>query len=189
MVKKGSIRSHRVETRLTLDELSKRDKLMAELLPFFSSRKEQVYLVGGYLRDLLLGKISSDVDFVVVGNVPSFAKTLADGRGYSFFVLDKIQGTSRVVVKEKETVRTVDFAALRGKTITDDLLLRDFTINAMAFDIQAFIEKRKVSFPEDLIDPVGGWTDLNKGIIQVVSNAAFMDDPVRLLRAFRFSSS
>lgn len=162
---------------------------MAALLPFFSSRQEQVYLVGGYLRDWLLGEISLDMDFVVVGDALSFAKVLADEKGYSFFVLDKAQGTSRVVVKEKEAVRTVDFAACRGKTITDDLLLRDFTINALALDIQAFIKKGKASFPEDLIDPTEGWVDLNKRIVKVISDAAFMDDPVRLLRVFRFSCS
>jgi poly(A) polymerase len=129
------------------------------------------------------------MDFVVEGDVPAYARSIADQLGLSFFVLDKALGTSRVVAKENGKVRTVDFAALRGRSIRDDLLLRDFTIDAMAVDLKKIITEKVVKLPADVIDPTNGWQDLKAKRIEAVSNSVFLDDPLRLIRAFRLSAS
>lgn len=174
---------------LSLEQLVKKDRLLAALLPFFASKPERIYLVGGYLRDLLLDRVSLDMDFVVEGEVPAYARSVADQLGLSFFVLDKTLGTSRVVAKENGKVRTVDFAALRGRNICDDLLLRDFTIDAMAIDLKKLITEKVAKLPANLIDPADGWQDLTAKRIEAVSNSVFIDDPLRLIRAFRLSAS
>lgn len=174
---------------LSVDHLTKRDRLLAKLLPFFSARSERIYLIGGYLRDLLLGRVSPDVDFVLEGDAAAYARYIADALGCSFFVLDKTLGTSRIVAREDGEVRTIDLALLRGGDINSDLRLRDLTIDAMALDLKDFVAKKVAKVPGDLIDPFGGWRDLSEKRIEAVSNSAFLDDPLRLIRAFRLSAS
>lgn len=180
-----------MEARLTLADLAKKDSLMAEVLPFFSARDEAVYLVGGYLRDVLLPHskvIEWDIDFAVMGNAARLARAFADARGYSFFVLDERLGTARVVVKTDGQARTIDFAKIRGDSIEDDLRRRDFTIDALALDMRVFLEKGRADLPADLIDPTGGWPDLKNRLIRAVSDLVFPEDPVRLLRLFRLQA-
>jgi tRNA nucleotidyltransferase (CCA-adding enzyme) len=146
---------------------------------------EPVYLVGGAVRDLLLGRGRADIDFVVEGDAADLAARLgADVVSHERFA------TAKVVLDGHE----VDIATARSETYPDpgalpvvepaadveaDLARRDFTINAMA--IPLCDEPR-------LIDPYGGRADLAAGLIRVLHPGSFQDDPTRALRAARYAS-
>jgi tRNA nucleotidyltransferase (CCA-adding enzyme) len=145
---------------------------------------EDVYLVGGAVRDLLLGRERADLDLVVEGDVRSLAAALGDTvRGHLRF------GTATIRVGDL----TVDVASARAEsypapgalpevrpaTIADDLGRRDFTINAMALPLHA--EPR-------LLDPHAGLEDLGERLLRVLHPGSFADDPTRALRAARYAA-
>jgi hypothetical protein len=131
---------------------------------------EPAWVVGGALRDELLGRDVVDVD--VACSDPELAARLYSRRaGGAVFPLSERHGAWRVALASG---KTVDFTPLRNG-IEDDLRTRDFTVNAMA---------RPVGAPE-LVDPLGGRADLEAGRLRAVSPGVFADDPVRLLRAVR----
>ncbi len=133
--------------------------------------KKEVFLVGGYLRDLLRGVASRDIDFVVNGDPADIVPTIfPDGEGSVIAFRDTL--LVRVVVGDT----TVDFTELKGE-IEDDLSRRDFAVNAIAWS------------PErGLIDPLGGIGDIGRGRLRCISEKNFAADPVRLLRAYRFTA-
>lgn len=136
------------------------------------------WLVGGAVRDLLLGRPVHDWDFAVDGAPMALARAVGDALGGAFFPLDEERGTARVVLDSPGGVPVeLDFSLLRGDTLDADLAERDFTVNAMAVDEA-----------ETLIDPLGGYADLTARRIRATSETAFRDDPVRLLRAARFET-
>ena len=138
------------------------------------------FLVGGYLRDSLLGRKSNDLDFALSGaweKLPRKFAALISGR---FFWLDEKRQQSRVVKKRGREILVFDFAPLRGGGITDDLRLRDFTINALAMPLFGTCR--------EIIDPLAGRGDLHQGLIRACRVTAFFDDPLRLLRAIRFAA-
>jgi tRNA nucleotidyltransferase (CCA-adding enzyme) len=147
------------------------------------------YLVGGVVRDVMLGRRTYDVDIVIEGDAIDFSRRLADQRqwtctGYGRF------GTATLILGNGFSV---DVASARKErypspgalpvvapgTITDDLFRRDFTINAMA----VVINKRDWG---KLLDPFSGAVDLKKGKIRIMHPQSFVDDPTRILRAVRF---
>lgn len=138
-----------------------------------------IYLIGGVLRDRLLGATSRDVDFVMHKDSIQTARQLADDCGGDFYVLDAERGIARVLVASEEQSRLVlDFANLRAATIEEDLALRDFSINAMASDLL---------HPQEMIDPLNARQDIASRTLRMCSPACFEDDPVRILRAVRFA--
>ncbi|MEN8097618.1 MAG: hypothetical protein ABFQ89_00955 [Chloroflexota bacterium] len=144
----------------------------------------ELFLVGGAVRDALLKRPVHDLDFVVNGPSDSIARALANRLRGHFFILDSEHQTSRVIVPQvsdglNERRNTLDFAAMRGDSIEDDLRSRDFTINAMAL--------RLASQPLRVIDPCGGRADLNDSVIRVVHDESVINDPIRALRAIRLA--
>ncbi|HIK36980.1 MAG: CCA tRNA nucleotidyltransferase [Geminocystis sp.] len=145
-------------------------------LPFDESLlPSQCYLVGGIVRDVLLGRKRKplDIDFVVPHDAIRIAKTIARKYRAGFVVLDPIHIIARVVFPQA----TVDFAQQEGDSLFADLGRRDYTINAIAFDCQQGM----------LIDFFGGQEDLQKGIIRMINPQNLQDDPLRLLRAYRLA--
>jgi len=141
-------------------------------------RGKRAWPVGGAVRDALLGRPIHDWDFAVDGDALALARAVADTSDGAYFPLDAERGTGRVILTTEERARLeLDFAALRGDDLEADLLTRDFTINALALD-----EAGRV------VDVTGGEADLRAGRIRAVSESAFRDDPVRLLRAVRIES-
>lgn len=141
-----------------------------------------IYLVGGTVRDHLLGKPCSDYDLTAC-NAPEIARAWAQKVQRTLVPLDETPG--------RETFRVAlhsdlyfDFTTLQGQVIEEDLAQRDFTINAMAISLQDFIEEK-----ENIIDPFDGQDDLQRKFIRVLSKRTFKDDPLRLLRAFRFAAT
>lgn len=131
----------------------------------------QFWLVGGCVRDALLGRPSADWDILVASDAPGVARRLADAVGGSFVPLDEERSIARVVTREKVTVDVCEFV---GGSLADDLKHRDFTINAIAFDGQRLV---------DLLD---GQRDLEDRQLRTCSPTSLQDDPLRVLRAFRF---
>jgi len=148
-----------------------------------AARGVSACLVGGAVRDLLLGHPVHDWDFVVERDAIPLARAVANRLDASFYVLDEERDTGRVVTYDSTGVRTfVDFALRRGPDWRIDLEARDLTINAMAVILEA-------SRPSDcLLDPCGGRDDLNARILRAVTERSFQDDPVRMMRAVRLAS-
>jgi len=138
-----------------------------------------IYLVGGAVRDLLLGRTTYDLDFVVSEGALDAGRCVADNLGGAFYPLDKERDTARVILFNPDGSRTIlDFAGMRAPDLESDLRARDFTINAIGVSLNE---------PETLIDPLGGVKDLREGVLKACSDRTFIDDPVRILRAIRQS--
>lgn len=140
---------------------------------------QEGYLVGGSLRDALLGRPVADLD-LAVAEAPGFARELADRLDGHLVLLDEERGVSRVALDEG-LVRSIDVAPLQGSDIRSDLGRRDFTIDALAASIGPLAAGEGVA----VIDPHGGQRDLKRRVVRLVSEQALVDDPLRLLRAVR----
>jgi tRNA nucleotidyltransferase/poly(A) polymerase len=137
---------------------------------------QEIYLVGGAVRDILLNRLLRDLDFAIPSDGISLARRVANALKADFMTLDSERDTGRVIVTEANGVRTfLDFATYRGNNLEEDLHARDFTINAIAFDLAA----------QTLIDPLNGASDLRAKVIRACSPTSLSDDPVRILRAVR----
>ena len=150
----------------------------------FDLKKENLYYVGGVVRDELLGRENFDVDIVCVGNAIDECSNLGE-----VVRTNPDFGTVKVNISGVE----VDFASTRaetypkaghlpvvekiGCTLQEDVLRRDFTINAMAKNLLS----------GEIIDYTGGLRDLENGLLRVLHEKSFIDDPTRILRALKFS--
>jgi putative nucleotidyltransferase with HDIG domain len=134
------------------------------------------WIVGGALRDELLGREVTDIDIVVEGDPERAARELAKELRGPVFRLSEAFGAWRVV--DRREGRVYDFAPLQGETIEDDLAKRDFSVNAMA----------RPSEGDELIDPLGGCADLEARTLRVLGPAAYESDPLRPLRLARFAA-
>jgi tRNA nucleotidyltransferase (CCA-adding enzyme) len=155
-----------------------------------AERCEAVWLAGGVVRDRLLGRPLRDLDLVLAGDVPAFAKSVAAATGATIRAHDRF-GTAALVLPDGPAL---DLAAARteryahpgalptvalGATIEEDLARRDFTVNAMAIPLSA---------RPGLVDPYGGAADLGRRWIRILHAASFRDDPTRILRAVRYAA-
>ncbi len=142
-------------------------------------------LVGGAVRDRLIGREPNDFDVAVVGPALSLARALADRVGGFFYILDARREYGRVVVRSLEGRRWyVDLTRRDGESWEEDLRRRDFTINAMMVDLETFL-RAEAFLP---FDPLGGWEDLRAGRLRLCAPDAFRRDPVRIIRAVRFEA-
>ncbi len=152
--------------------------LLDQLQPFWQTLEQPVYLVGGVVRDALLGNTNADLDFVTNQGGVRLAFAAGDWLGAPAYPLDKSRDTGRVVLTEERLY--LDFSVYRGSSLLEDLRRRDFTINAMALPASA----RRAS---SLVDPLGGAEDLRAKIIRLASENAISDDPIRALRGARLA--
>ncbi|MGB8647622.1 MAG: CBS domain-containing protein, partial [Anaerolineae bacterium] len=151
-----------------------------------------LYLVGGSVRDLLIGQVNLDLDLVVEGDAMALAQRLADQYGGRIHTHSRF-GTARWMTPRIKGAQHLDLASARTEyyeypsalpeversSIKMDLHRRDFTINSMALCLD----------PDRygaLLDPYGGEQDLQRGLIRVLHNLSFIEDPTRILRAARF---
>ncbi|MDJ0691813.1 MAG: CCA tRNA nucleotidyltransferase [Xenococcaceae cyanobacterium MO_188.B32] len=143
-------------------------------LPFsLNLLPSSAYLVGGAVRDALLNRkgVYLDLDFVLPEKAVETAQKIAERYRGGFVILDEQRQIARVVFPQG----TVDFALQEGNSLKQDLYRRDFTVNAIAYNLHQ----------QKLIDPLGGLQDLEKGWLKMVSPSNLQDDPLRLLRAYR----
>ena len=138
-----------------------------ELLP------QPAYMVGGAVRDAILGRTSEylDLDFVIPFKAVKVARAIAHHYKAGFVLLDAERQIARVVFPHA----TADFAQQSGNSLEVDLHRRDFTINAIAYNPHT----------QEIIDPLQGCVDLQQGILRMVSPANLKDDPLRLMRGYR----
>ena len=153
----------------------------------------EVYVVGGSVRDVIIGNNLSDIDIMVVGDGINYARKLLTKLDGNSIVPFKKFGTAQILLDddliEVSSARSESYITNSRKPKIDsadlrtDLSRRDFTINAMAVSLN------KSDFGE-LHDPYNGIRDLNRGVIQTPldPNQTFSDDPLRMLRAIRFAS-
>jgi poly(A) polymerase len=137
---------------------------------------ERAWLVGGALRDRLLGRPTPDLDVVVDGDVRGAARRLGRGLGGASFELSDQFGAWRVVARESGW--QVDITPLQGGSLEADLGARDLTVNAMAEPLAG----------GELVDPFGGARDLAERRLRMVSPAAFAADPLRTIRVARLAT-
>ena len=144
------------------------------------AQDESVFLVGGAVRDALLGIASHDFDFALPQGAIECARHVANALGAAFYVLDEDFEAARVIVPASTGVRDVlDFCSFRGPDLPADLAGRDFTIDAMAYDLHK----------KTILDPLGGGNDLRSRVLRACTDRSVDDDPVRLLRAIRLAAA
>ena len=163
------------------------DSSLTRALGILDDLAHNCFVVGGAIRDALSGDAPfTDLDVAVQGDGCEVARRVADLMGSlcSFVPLDPARGTARLVFRE-EGSPSVDISTFRGSTIEEDLLRRDFTINAMGVSARDFLTQGVVR----LVDPCDGATDLRARRVRVCSPNSFADDPLRVLRAFRFAAA
>lgn len=137
-----------------------------------------LYVVGGFVRDALLGRASPDLDVAAGADPAAVARRLAADLDGAPFALGAAHGVHRVTLRAPlDGIGYVDVAALRGG-IAHDLSLRDFTINAIAWR----------PGDDSLTDPFAGAADVGQGVVRLVSDTAVRADPLRGLRAVRFAA-
>lgn len=165
-------------TALTLDLRSLAGTWTGAALQRALAVVDPLVLVGGTVRDLLLGRESHDLDLVVPSGGLELARRLSDALGGAFVALDEARDTGRVVLSGPASRPLyIDVAAWRGPSLADDLRGRDFTINALA---------AKVAGAEaHIVDVTGGLADLDARLLRTASPQALIDDPLRSLRAVR----
>lgn len=158
--------------------------LFEQLQSFFARRGVGAYLVGGTVRDQLLGRSTYDIDLMMDADALALGRELADALDGAFVALDEVHATARVVLRKRHgPVECIDLAAQRGGSLEADLAARDFSVNALAIPLRDAAAGRV-----NVIDPLGGRADLAAGRLRAVTPDSFRDDPLRLLRAVRLAS-
>lgn len=165
----------------------KKNPILAKVINITKTKKLRVYLVGGFLRDAFLNRVSFDLDFAVDKNAIKFAKSVSHKLNGNLVILDKQHGSSRVIIKHKGNNFNLDFTDFRGLQIKEDLFRRDFSINALAFDTLLLKKAKRIS--DILIDPYFGMRDIYTRSVRAINDKTFRDDPLRILRAFSMSAT
>ena len=148
---------------------------MLQFIKNILPRQKDVYVIGGSIRDLLLGRNPADYDIACAENPEKFAeKILAQSSGH----LVRLGKSGQTIFRVISDGMIFDIASLNGSSIEEDLKKRDFTVNAVAYDL----------FSDKIIDCFGGLKDLADKKVRMVSIKIFKNDPVRLVRAYRIGA-
>jgi tRNA nucleotidyltransferase/poly(A) polymerase len=165
------------------------DPLLTKLVNALTERNVEAYLVGGSVRDILLGWPLHDYDFAVRGDALALARQIADELNGAYVPLDEVRNVGRIMLRPRQinapqpSWLSIDLAGLRGPDIQADLLDRDFTVNAMAIAVQRLDED-----PLPVIDPSGGLGDLEERVVRAAGESSLRNDPCRLVRAIRVAA-
>lgn len=167
--------------------------LLAKIGAVADQRETEIYVVGGFVRDLLLGKSVNDLDVLVMGDGVAFAREVARELGLHPVVPFERFGTAMIPLEQGKlefvTARKEQYDPASRKpsvergTLEDDLLRRDFTVNALAVSLN------RKSYGQ-LSDPLGGIADMNRGVLRTPLDPehTYSDDPLRMMRAARFAA-
>lgn len=178
--------------------------LLAPVARVLAEQGVAAWLVGGYVRDLLLGRPGDDIDVAVDGPALPLTRRIADQTGGAFVTLDDATESARIVWKTTDvadnspstvhrssfslqrSLFTVDLVRLRAPSIEADLRLRDVTINALALPLNLALQPSLN--PDALSDPTGGRVDLLQRRVRPCGAMSFAADPLRMLRAVRIAA-
>ena len=153
----------------------RKDPILSVLSTLARERSIPLFLVGGYLRDLLLGTQGKDYDFALPKDASSSIEIIEEALGLHFFKVGK-EERNTITYRTIQEGLSIDIAFLQGETIEEDLRKRDFTINAMAFSVR-----------DETFHPAeGSLEDMGKRLIRTVSDRSIDQDPLRMLRAIRY---
>jgi poly(A) polymerase len=161
----------------SLETILRKARIIPELADQLGPDQE-CFLVGGALRDWLLGKEPADFDFAAPFDPTRLAERFAKKIGGKWFFLDEERRQSRIVVDTGRGTVTYDFAPFRGPDLETDLVRRDFTINTIALSL-ADVNKLKI------FDPLRGREDLKSCLIRACSADCLKEDPLRILKGAR----
>ncbi|MGM0445547.1 MAG: hypothetical protein ACQEQH_04000 [Bacillota bacterium] len=152
------------------------------------TKKDEIYLVGGSIRDYLLKRNIKDIDLLVFNDIKEIVYDIAKKIGNKVIVLDKERNIFRIVVGKD---LFLDFSSPVGQDLYEDLGYRDFTINSMAVKLSKVdLNNGQIKIiNDDIIDPFCGKDDLDNKVIRVVKKNAIKNDPLRMIRAFRFANN
>ncbi|MBI2868851.1 MAG: HD domain-containing protein [Chloroflexi bacterium] len=155
--------------------------LLSRVAGFFQENEIEGYVVGGFIRDTLLGRATADIDIAMRADALKVAGDLAGVLAGRYVRLDELNQVARIVLPGGGEL---DFSTIRDG-IRQDLALRDFTVNALALPLD---EPGRGLEREAIVDPFSGTRDLERRIIRAVSPGIFQADGVRLLRAIRLAA-
>lgn len=168
-------------------------EVLKKIKQFIAGKDEEIYIVGGFVRDLILQKEKKEIDFLIIGDGPKFAEELSAYLGVKQVTIFKNFGTAHFVYndydfefvgarKESYTKESRN-PSVQSASLEEDLCRRDFTINTLAVSLS------KKNFGE-VIDLFDGINDIKNKIIRTPIDPyiTFDDDPLRIMRAFRFAS-
>ena len=161
-----------------LEEEMSGDWVLSKLSALACQARIPLFLVGGYIRDLLLGIRRKDYDLALAEEAASFIPKIEEALRFRFFRIGK-EESGTVTYRISQESLSVDLTLFQGRTINPDLQRRDFTINAIAFSLM----DRKFHWLE------GALEDIEKRVIRSASARSIDEDPVRMLRAIRYSST
>ena len=153
----------------------RKDPILSVLSALAREKRIPLFLVGGFLRDLLLGSRGKDYDFALPKDASSSIEIIDEALGLRFFKVGK-EEKNTITYRTIQEGRSIDIAFLQGQTIEEDLRRRDFTINAMAFSLR----------DETFHSAEGSLEDLGKKLIRTVADNSIALDPLRMLRAIRY---
>ena len=154
-------------------ELIENDEVIKQIKPYIVDT--EAYIVGGFVRDIFMNKKSPDRDLIICNcDIEKFSKNLAEKMNAHYIELDPINKIYRLVLEDK--INYIDITCPIENDFEKDIKRRDLTINAIAYDIN----NRK------FIDITGGIEDIKTKRIKGILDSNFEDDPLRLLRIFRF---
>lgn len=179
--------------KIKFEDQIKNQELIRVIAKVSDKFAKEVYIVGGFVRDLILDRLRSDIDILVIGSGPEFANLIADELGIKNISVFNNFGTAHfnyegldvefVGARRESYDRKTRKPVVEDGTFQEDISRRDFTINTLAISL------RKKNFGE-LIDIYNGYDDIQNKLIRTPLDPVktFDDDPLRILRAFRFAS-
>ncbi|MBN1161162.1 MAG: CCA tRNA nucleotidyltransferase [Dehalococcoidales bacterium] len=156
-------------------------RVLNEISRFLAAKDVPACIVGGFVRDMLMGRTTADIDIAVSADALEVASQAAIALDGKFVLLDDVNPTGRVVLPDEKI--QVDFTSFKGD-ILEDLARRDFTIDAMAIELKEGV----VPDIKNIIDPYDGQADLRHHTVRAVNDNIFRDDAVRLLRGVRLAA-
>lgn len=154
-------------------------RVVEALQPVLTAHPAPCYLVGGAVRDMVLRRPIKDLDLVCLGDGRAPARKVANAFGGAYYPLDEERGVGRAIIEFDGERFSIDIAQARGASLLDDLIARDFTINAMAVPLAGDMQQ--------ILDPLSGLDDVRTKRLRRCSPSSISDDPLRALRGVRQS--
>ena len=174
-----------ISRHIVSPDLRRLPTITTKLASLLSEWNVEGHLVGGAVRDALMGKDAEDLDITVHADAGQVGQMIAAALGGYLAHLNDDLHVARVALDDSDWSGYIDVATMRGGSIESDLHKRDFSINAMAIPLESMSARASAY---QVVDPFGGQRDLDDGVLRMVSPAALDEDPVRMMRGARLAA-